>query len=83
LKHVPVFKKCVLVYENGEVIITFDYKDNYVPIYLNEEIKLSEEENPNNICLISDNHVILCCNNSTLYSIKFSHFKDSPTITKA
>ena len=83
LKHVPLFRKCVFVYENGQILIKFDNKDNYNPIDLNEEMKLSDEDRPNNICLISDNHVLICCNNSTLYSIKFSHFKEAPTMTKA
>jgi hypothetical protein len=46
-------------------------------------MKLSEEDKPNKICLINDNHVVICCNNSTIYSIKFSHFKDSATMAKA
>lgn len=71
------------MYENGQVLITSDNKTNYTPIYVNEEMKLSDGHKPNNIALIRDNHVIICCDNATLYSIKFTDFKESPTMTKA
>lgn len=46
-------------------------------------MKLSEDDTANKICLVSDNHAIICCNNSSLYSIKFSHYTESPTMKKA
>ena len=37
----------------------------------------------NNVCLVSDSHVVVCCNKATIFSIKFANSYTLPTMTQA
>jgi hypothetical protein len=44
---------------------------------------MSSDFKVNNVCLVSDSHVVVCCNKATIYSIKFPNSYSLPTITQA
>lgn len=86
MKYVPAHKKCVLVFENGQVLIINDNSEeatSYKVIEDSFNLKISTEFQVNNVCLVNSSQVVICCNKATLYSIKFPDSFHVTTLSQA
>jgi len=86
MKYVPAHKKCVLVFENGQVLIINDNSEETLAYKVIEDsfnLRIPSEFQVNNICLANNSQVIVCCNKATIYSIKFPDSRYVTTLTQA
>lgn len=83
IQHVPEYKKCVLVYSNGQILIIKDGEGEYKLMKESYDLRLTPGYDINNVSLLNNNHVVVCCNKATIFSIKFSNMESNPTVTQS
>jgi hypothetical protein len=77
IQHVPLFNLCVLVYENGQILIITD-KDNYDVWVESFYLHLPDGFKVMNVSLVNENNVIICCDHASIFSLKFIPFDFRP-----